>query len=103
MAERIPLAIERHSGWRNEELPPPIPITRAAPLWRARQGRKIHRPKHGTIYFHAKGYPWRKSHAAMTWYCGNHSNNPIAVKPECMEGLEPCAVCEAKFQAASRG
>lgn len=97
MSNLIPLRIDEQKGWRNEDLPPPIPVSKAAPLWRARQGRKIHRPLRGMIYFHAQGYPWRRSHMSMTWYCGNQSNNPIVVKPECMEGLEACQLCEFKF------
>lgn len=68
------------------------PIKRAQPLWRARSGFLIHRPRTGRLYLGQNG------RVSFTWYCGNSALYPIPVKPECMEGLEMCVVCDAKWQ-----
>lgn len=94
MAERINLAIVRDRSYWPEGWELPLQIRRAQPLWRARRGYKIHRPHHGRIYLHNR-------HMSLTWYCGNCTNEPIPVTPECMDGLEPCVICEAKYREAT--
>ena len=89
MAEMILLRVERvRSDWP-DDWPLPLPITGAQREWRARRGYLIHRPLRGMIYLHGEG------HTHMTWLCGNGSNDPIPVRPECMEGLKPCRRCGA--------
>ena len=97
MAEsaKIPLLVreEEAHGWPDDR-PASLPITRAAPLWRARRGYLIHRPLRGMIYPR-----WQTGsfvlgpYTHMAWLCGNSSNEPIPVKPECMDGLRPCRRC----------
>lgn len=86
---RTRLAIVKHpDGWWNDKLQRPLPIVSAEPLWRARRGYLIHRPRSGMIYLHNR-------HMSLSWYCGNQTNEPILVRPECMDGLKMCRICEA--------
>ena len=98
MSERVRLHTERFDGWRSPHIPEPLQISSAAPLWKARQGRLIHRPRNGAIYLEQDG-SYRNLH--FTWLCGNSSNNPIRLKPECMDGLEECIRCRALAVADS--
>jgi hypothetical protein len=95
MSARTPLVMHRPNAWWNDHLPRPLPITKAEPFWRGRRGYLIHRPKHGMVYLHDRG------RISFTWWCGNSTNEPVLVKPECTDGLRPCGICEAKFQEAS--
>jgi hypothetical protein len=96
MAERPALYVGdyRERGWRGN-VPEPLPITRAEPLWRARQGRLIHRPLRGMIFLKNDG-SYRNTN--FHWLCGNTTNSPILVKPECMDGLEMCRRCEFEHE-----
>jgi len=94
MTERARLVKRPHDWWNDRFRATSLPVTSAVPLWRSRRGFLIHRPRHGTVYLHDR------SRMSLSWYCGNQTNEPIPVKPECMDGLRVCGVCEAKYQAA---
>jgi hypothetical protein len=91
MSERPTLLVK--DDWWQGDYPKRMPVTKADPLWKARQGRLIHRPLSGMVYLRDDG-SYRNTH--FKWLCGNGTNEPIRVKPECMEGLMMCQLCEAK-------
>ena len=88
-ADGMKVALETQSlKYWGEDLRRPLNITQALPLWRALQGRLIHRPRHGRVYLHDR------VRMSFTWLCGSTTNKPVPVKPECMEGLTVCGRCE---------
>lgn len=70
-----------------------VPLRRALPFWRSRQGWRIHRIRWGTVHIRERG-----SWLSVMWWCGQCAHSVIPVTEECREGLSPCEPCERAYR-----